>query len=249
MYVTKTAWEMSAPTDRQIKLWRYMDVSKFLFLLDKQCLWFSSAENFDDPFEGSHSKLYADMLNKLGDNEVERNKNIAYAKELRKCTYINCWHIRDSESYGMWKVYGKNSLAIAVQTTYEKLFESLKNNGEVILGLVDYKCYETEQLDPTGSPDLIPFFNKSKYFEDEREYRAVIQRCLSGKASAGELPGGIEVGVELSNLIERVYLSPTAPSNFKSTVVSLLKKYDFSEISSNVLQSALDKEPIFGATA
>jgi hypothetical protein len=44
------------PPDRA-RLWRYMDFTKFVSLLDKEALFFSSAAILGDPFEGSDSRV------------------------------------------------------------------------------------------------------------------------------------------------------------------------------------------------
>lgn len=105
----ETAWQMAVPTKRDIKIWRYMDMAKFISMLVTESLWFSSAAKFDDPFEGSHSKMYVALMEKLKQTEMRKKGNIEFAKQLPKYTYINCWHMRESESYGVWKIYGKDS--------------------------------------------------------------------------------------------------------------------------------------------
>lgn len=44
------------------KVWRYMDFTKFVSLLDKRELWFTRADELNDPFEGTLSRmsLYVD---------------------------------------------------------------------------------------------------------------------------------------------------------------------------------------------
>ena len=44
-----------APSDTSIKLWRYMDFTKFVSLLDSNSLFFSRADLLGDPYEGSTS--------------------------------------------------------------------------------------------------------------------------------------------------------------------------------------------------
>ena len=44
------------PHDLNIKIWRYLDFTKFASLIDKQALFFSRADCLGDPFEGSYSK-------------------------------------------------------------------------------------------------------------------------------------------------------------------------------------------------
>lgn len=43
--------------DNDIVLWKYMSLSKFLYLLNTHSLYFCRLDCFDDPFEGSLSLL------------------------------------------------------------------------------------------------------------------------------------------------------------------------------------------------
>ena len=49
-YWTKPEYEEVLPT---AKLWRYMDLSKFISLIGKKRLYFASLESFEDIFEGA----------------------------------------------------------------------------------------------------------------------------------------------------------------------------------------------------
>ena len=53
-YWMKDPFESPNPED---KLWRYMDMAKFISLLSTESLYFSPAESFDDPFEGAKGIL------------------------------------------------------------------------------------------------------------------------------------------------------------------------------------------------
>ena len=51
---TEPEYEKVAP---ESKLWRYMDLSKFLSMIGKKTLYFASAESFEDIFEGAKGTL------------------------------------------------------------------------------------------------------------------------------------------------------------------------------------------------
>lgn len=40
--------------DRNQKIWRYMDFTKFMHLLTTKSLWFNRSDKFEDPFEGKY---------------------------------------------------------------------------------------------------------------------------------------------------------------------------------------------------
>lgn len=48
--------------ERNIKLWRYMDFTKFIALLENKKLVFPSSNLFEDPFEGTWSKASLETL-------------------------------------------------------------------------------------------------------------------------------------------------------------------------------------------
>lgn len=44
------------PENENAKIWRYIDFTKFVSLLDKSALFFTRADRLGDPFEGSYSR-------------------------------------------------------------------------------------------------------------------------------------------------------------------------------------------------
>ena len=44
------------PENKNLRLWRYMDFTKFVSLIATKKLFFCRSDRFDDPFEGSYSK-------------------------------------------------------------------------------------------------------------------------------------------------------------------------------------------------
>ena len=45
------------PENEEIKVWRYMDFTKLVSLIDSRRLYFTRADKFADPFEGSWPKI------------------------------------------------------------------------------------------------------------------------------------------------------------------------------------------------
>lgn len=46
-----------SPENENVKIWRYIDFTKFVSLLDTKSLYFTCINKFEDPFEGSTPKL------------------------------------------------------------------------------------------------------------------------------------------------------------------------------------------------
>lgn len=63
------------PEDLDVKIWRYMDLSKFLALLQDGRLYFSRLDQLGDPFEGSISKPSVETL---ADNAFGHGNGLRY---------------------------------------------------------------------------------------------------------------------------------------------------------------------------
>jgi hypothetical protein len=229
------------------KIWRYMDLSKFLSMIDTNSLYFTRADKFDDPYEGT-----TNLLTKI--TRREKFQNIDETTHLvidqlplfqRKFTAINCWHASSYESAAMWGLYLKSGEGIAIQTTYKNLCDSFNpEESDIYVGKGKYVDFETEGLDDSGANT---FMYKRKSFEHEKEIRALYRNLPIGENGWTNLESkplfdhGIKINVDLNRLIDKVYIAPTSPSYLKELVVSLLKKY---RIDKEVIQSNLYQNPI-----
>ena len=50
--ILRIPWYNLKNLDGETIIWRYMDIIKFLDLIQTQQLYFSNIENFNDPYEG-----------------------------------------------------------------------------------------------------------------------------------------------------------------------------------------------------
>jgi hypothetical protein len=96
--------------------------------------------------------------------------------------------------------------------------------------MVNYLDYELETI--PGGNILAPTMCKRKSFEHERELRAVIWTLEHGKNTWGPENkfkdiSGLYVSVDISALIERVYVAPTAPSWVRELIDSLVKRFGY----------------------
>jgi len=276
------------PLENTLKIWRYMDFTKFVSLLNDQSLFFSKADKFEDPLEGSYTRMDIAIRNEMFKNgdkahdipkvpEDKMRELTNMLKDLPRRVAISCWHENGSESVAMWKIYLPNNRAtlgkggraiqyqegIAIQSTIKLLEDSYRKwltenkNKKIFLGRVKYLDYEGGLMKDValalvngGAIDpLRPFFYKSESFEHEREVRAVIapttEEILNQKFPITDGEEGIKVKVDLSTLIENVYVSPKSPAWFLSLVESVMKKYDLTD--KEVRRSLIDKdeEPLY----
>lgn len=237
---------LTQPEKQNSKIWRYMDFPKFVNLLAEQALYFCRSDCLGDPFEGTFSEANFKRIQTINNRDVVQLDMLSYEQEVfhfflkqsevRKRTYINCWHMNDNESDAMWKIYSVSKQAIAVQSTYELLRDHLPGCCEI--GIVEYIDYSKKFI-PTLSP-LFPFFRKRLSFEHEKEIRALthfIEERHSPKL-------GLYIKIDIHKIIENVFIAPTMPEYYFNSVKDLMSKYD---LQIEPKKSRLDDRPLLYA--
>lgn len=241
------------PENEGIKVWRYMDFTKFVSLIDSRSLYFTRADNFEDPFEGSWPIANIAARVHVPENLSQEEKEnylkglpglSGFFKELPRYVTINSWHMNNHESVAMWKLYLKSDEGIAVQSTYAKLKNSFVDEESVYLGKVNYLDYDIETMNADNM--FRPFVHKRMSFAHEQEVRALVIKLPPVEAafntSFETIKHGLSININIEILIESIYVSPSAPSWFADLVKTVIKKYDFNF---DVLQSNLNKDPMF----
>ena len=231
------------PPPSGARLWRYMDFTKFVSLLDKEGLFFSSAAVLGDPFEGSDSRINHDLrslsLLRQGATpdqipeilEVTSRSN----EQIRNHVLVSCWHESEHESEAMWKLYGRDA-GIAVRTTFASLAGSLVGESHFHIGRISYIDYENDLINHDGNT-FPRFLHKRKSFEHEREVRVA---CLHYSPDYDYV--GVYFPVDLSILIEGVVVAPFAPDWFVELVGHVSARYG---IGAPVTKSQLTAEPLW----
>ena len=214
--------DLHQPKNLDVKLWRYMDLSKFLNLLIFKSLYFCRADKFEDPYEG-----------RLPQMDIDRCvPNVAsdFESSIQEF-YINCWHMNESESAAMWKLYSTSNDAIAIETDYKTLRYVLDKN--IALTAVSYEDYSTFSL-IKKSFELNGKFNgfdivtyKRLSFEHEKEVRAIYWKILNKLESDDQ---GLLVNIDIVSLIKKVHISPYASPWLESVIRDLLEKYHLNNI-------------------
>jgi hypothetical protein len=230
------------PKNIGAKIWRYMDFTKFVSLLDTSSLFFARADKLGDQFEGSFSK--EDLKKRTSTyDKVSRNLLTLYSKanesQVRRVA-INSWHLNQYESAAMWRLYLKSNEGIAIQSRVKKLKDSLKTEFGVYICKVKYIDYDKDTIKLNDSFDS--FFYKRKSFGNERELRAIIPKNSPFRIGFLNTFEGLYIPVDLKILVENIYLAPSSPKWLYNLVVSITEKY---ELNKPVLQSKLDEKPIY----
>lgn len=230
-----------------MKIWRYMDLVKFISLLSNRGLYFANTCSFKDPYEFYIPKIYTqelknkqiEFITKYFENTkiiIEENKmtnpnryndvinsidkelainianinNNAIEKEVRKKFAVSCWHINNYENEALWKIYTNQGQGIAIETSVEKLKESLQFHGKIIFDEVRYEDFNTFTFEKNHKNYWL--YIKRKAFEYEKEYRAI---ALLDEEYFGK---GCYIKADLNILIEKIHISPVMPKYFLDSI-------------------------------
>ena len=225
------------------KIWRYLDFTKFIALLETSALHFSRADKLGDEFEGSLPAGNKESILRYFDKDpgkwhgVTRDGWEAFWRkktlEQRERTFVNCWYMSEHESAAMWTLYGRDERGVAVQSTSDRLAACV--SPAVSFHAVNYIDFQKDRLPVPSDPFLSPFLVKRKSFEHERELRAIIQH-------AGHSGPGIAEPVDLAVLLERVHVAPKSPAWLADLVHKVVSRYG---LRIPVEQSSLDATPVF----
>jgi hypothetical protein len=246
------------PAPGNARLWRFMDLAQFLWILEKQALFFPSVATLAkaDPYEGEPlpAKLRAAQARGAAALRAFRLNCEAF----KHLNFYNCWHMNDSESDAMWKLYLKGSQGIAIQSTVKRIKSSLQEylTDTVYMALVRYVDYDTFTTTPTGIFGSSDYMFKRLAFRHEQEVRLGTYRddvrpefvdetghitASNPRVALADIlmhpeRTGVYVPASISALVERVVIYPFAPVWFSELVTSLSKRlgYGFEVVSSEM---------------
>ena len=235
------------PPPGDAMLWRYMDFTKFVSLLDKRALFFSAADQLGDPFEGSVSKVN-EVLRPIANPDLPEDilRGLTqHLKESRRFNLISCWHENSHESEAMWRLYSREKDGVAIKTDFDSFTKSFTCSEDIHIGKVSYVDYKSEIIPENNL--FSPFLHKRKSFAHEHEVRAISwirhedDEVLKKLRDEGLT--GVYYEVDLSVLIKEVIVAPFAPDWFLELVNSVAASYD---LKVPVVKSDLADTPTWG---
>ena len=213
------------PADSTI-LWRYMDLSQFLWMLSTRRLHFSSWRKFHDIYEGDVPPQWVQekMLRSEGPlppvgsgyhANIERASRFGIEERLAQFR-VSCWHQNEDESIAMWNLYPKGLDGVAIQTTVGDLRASVQKSlmdEHTHIGAVTYDGFPVE-YDPTlDNVQVIPLLVKKPWYRHEQEVRMIRWAGVQSKPPyrRRDPKVGENVPVDLARLIKRIVISPEFP--------------------------------------
>lgn len=235
---------VKTPEDRDSKIWRYMDFTKFVALLEYRALHFTNIATLEDQFEGTvtrpTSRQYRSGSGHLAPDEASKQPRMSglsldYPQGMkwgaRSLLYISAWHLSEHESDAMWKIYLKDCAGVAIQSTVGRMIEAFRDTPqEVTIGAIEYSDYERDDFSAADIFSLA--MHKRRNYEHEKELRAIVM-CNEGGS-------GKRVNVDLDAMIQKVYVAPGSKTWFSELLIQMLNRYS---LSMQVLKSSLDGSP------
>jgi len=197
--------------DAEQPLWRYFKPHRLISSIITRSLYFPSARQFEDPFEGAVAVQPHDWPE---DPRYDRMEGAEGAfEQLRKLTKISSWHCAGYESDAMWRLYAGDGKGVAIRTTAGRLKKALKpfrlepEYGEEVpyWGNVRYVDLHTQRL-RIGMEQR--FFYKHRAFEWEREFRVAISLRTAEEFAVRVPELGIEVTYDPEALIQELFVGP-----------------------------------------
>ena len=223
-------------------LWRYMDLAKFIDLLESRSLRLSRADKFSDKFEGSFTPSLKLLIEKAYNDNGIKLTYPEFKDKLRERIYINCWCNRKADSIAMWQLYGQSDNAIAVTTTVSRI------RNAVLDSKYPLKTYirKVKYIDHLDNPEIEikPYSNifsyKQNAYDYEKEVRVVLD-LYHESFDNKKMPESISMSIELEVFLTGVVISPFAPDWFSVLVKSIMRKY---KLEVPVMPSKLSFDPV-----
>lgn len=223
---------------------KYLDLTKFISLLQRQSLFFCRVDKLEDKYEGTTSISNFDLRVKwkkylrddakiftvpLSDDDIiaDVKKDYELQKQFKGINCVNCWNRGEIESAALWKIYSDFNKGIMIMSSISRLVKGLESTTEEIkLSEVHYLDYEKEPM-PDGNTTY-PFLHKQKSYSYEDEVRLIHEVDSVGWKhdwSKEEVEEGIFIKADLSIIINEIIVSPHAPNWFYKLVEDLVAKY------------------------
>lgn len=180
----------------------------------------SRSDKFEDQYEGTFSEPTYEEIKKLAKDSPNF---LDYYKTHRKNVVISSWHINEYESFAMWQIFTQKNEGLAIQSTLGRLQKALNADTEYqqYVGEVNYIDYKKEYIPFDNT--FFPFLFKRKSFQYEREVRIISDLTKFNL----DIDNGIKIGIDIQELIEKIYIHPKSENWYKKLVMDLVERLGF----------------------
>lgn len=234
----------SQPESGELKVWRYLDLPKLIYALERRVLVLTRLDLLGDSYEAVPSRADRQYRRDL----IRRDPSFANIAgnwgewftrgrgSLRTRLYASCWHINEDESEAMWRLYCGASQGLALRTTYAQLDSSTASEADLYIGLVNYIDYER---DYTGfASALDPAIFKRRAFAHEREVRLV--KCDYSRRA--RKPRVLELPWDAEGVVENIFVNPYAKQWYFETIRYAIARFA-PKLSERIRWSEIRRDP------
>jgi len=215
---------------QSLRLWRYMDLAKLISLLETKAIWLARADTFKDRHEGRFPDGMRALMEKgyksfPADDPSPVKDADDFQDYLLKNTFVSCWHKNIDENMVMWEIYGRDTNAIAVQTTVGRINKSIDSSRLSGHSLLLKPVVYEKSADVQGVLLYEEcFFRKRPHFAFEEEVRISLD-TYSPANPTKNTPYGYGLPAEINDLIESIYVHPDSPEWFVNVINAITKCY------------------------
>ncbi|HRG18684.1 MAG TPA: hypothetical protein PLP39_06310 [Flavobacterium lutivivi] len=222
---------------------KYLDLTKFISILQTKKLFFCRLDKFEDKFEGTFPKLsieqYKNWLLRLAkdsdflfkdEDEIESflNDRISASEKFKRMNCISCWNKSEKESYALWKIYSDIDKGIMIKSSVKNLNYAFEKTPEKIqLSEIKYIDFEKDRI-PVNNLNY-PIIHKQLAYNYEEELRLIHQVKFENGFhydwEKEENSNGKNISVDIDLLIDEIIISPYASEWFYKIVENLINTY------------------------
>jgi hypothetical protein len=225
---------------------KYMDILKFISLLQRRALFFCRQDKFEDQFEGETARKNFDWrirslkhLNESGffnskmtDAEIQESIKVKYdfERKLKALRLITCWNKRVQESAALWKIYSDNGQGIMIKSSIGRIKKALSaSSAEFRLTEVRYINFDEELMDDGNDFFLVSHKQEAYSYEEEVRLIHEITAGVNGWEydwKAEESSIGKYFELDLSELIDEIVIGPYCPKWQFNIIEGVIEKYE-----------------------
>jgi hypothetical protein len=250
------AYKNRPPMSGDTPVWRYLTLSAVIATIKTQHLRLTRVDRFQDPFEGSVPKKqiedeiplfiaaasgrtmmnciaahYPDMASLMPPDEDLSIRTTRLRRARTRSAHASCWSAGD-ESEALWRLYcaddGCRGVGVALRTTLARLDASVAAHDFYVSPITYLKYYEA----PAFTDEMDSLLHKRHGFAAEHELRllkfneAHFRSQVSKEALVSELSEHIYVDWVLSDVIDKLIISPYADVNYEDLVRDAINAKD-----------------------
>jgi len=236
MNITHLPDSWANPTQQTDVLWRFISFDKFAAVLETNSLYFSRTDQYDDPTEG----LVPYQWNIEFHKGLPEYFSFSQPSSKMQTMFASCWYRGADEPAQLWRLNPENSSGICIRTTQARLLKALgaatssdPKITHLVVGAIKYINHH-DYISPIPAVrgnaeshhwNIWSHFLKKKAFIHEQEFRILFDNMEYGSCPHPSQPEGINLKINLNQLIDKIIISPYVLPHLSEVVRKLLIAY------------------------